>query len=274
MASLIIDPGHGGSDPGANGHGIREKDWALRISLYQYRRLKELGAKVGITRTTDRTLDSVQRTNLIRNKYDYCMSNHWNAFNGKARGVETIHSVYSNQALAKRLADAVLKASGLPFRRVFSRKNSSGGDYYFMHRLTGNTKTVIVEYGFIDNKADNNFYKNDANFYAVAEAVIKEWCAILGVKYVAPRKDGDLTVSQYNELKKLINGQAKKITSLERELKRKQNVPSNSQTPNPSHVASWKRAEREGWLNGKNPHHDITREQFATVLSRVLDEKK
>lgn len=271
MASLIIDPGHGGTDPGANGFGVREKDWNLRISLYQYQRLKELGANVAITRTTDRTLSSVQRTNLIRNKYDYCMSNHWNAFNGTARGVETIHSVYANQTLARRLANAILGASNLPFRRVFSRKNNAGGDYYFMHRLTGNTTTIIVEYGFIDNRADFDFYRNDDNFYAVAEAVVKEWCAILGVKYVAPRKDGDLTVSQYNELKKLIDGQAKKITKLERELKRKQNAPSDSHIPNPSHKDSWDRAEREGWMNGKYPQHPLTREQFTTVVNRLRD---
>ena len=74
--SIIIDPGHGGTDPGAIGFGVREKDWNLRISMYQYERLKELGAKVAITRTSDVTLDPVPRTNKIKNKYDVCISNH------------------------------------------------------------------------------------------------------------------------------------------------------------------------------------------------------
>lgn len=183
--TLIIDPGHGGTDPGAIGFGVNEKDWNLKISLYQYNRLKELGANVAITRTTDRTLDSAPRTNLIRGKYDYCLSNHFNAFNGSARGVETIHSIYSNGETAKRLADAIVKASGLPLRRVFKREGRSG-DYYFMHRLTGSTETTISEYGFIDNKQDHDYYKNEDNFYKVAEAVVKGWCAILGVKYADP----------------------------------------------------------------------------------------
>lgn len=183
--TLIIDPGHGGTDPGANGFGVKEKDWTLKISLYQYNRLKELGAKVAITRTTDKTLDSGPRTDLIKGKYDYCMSNHFNAFNGSARGVETIYSIYSTNTIAKRLADVIVATSKLPLRRVFKREGKAG-DYYFMHRLTGSTQTIIVEYGFIDNKTDHDFYKNENNFYKVAEAVVEEWCSILGIKYIAP----------------------------------------------------------------------------------------
>ena len=190
--SLIIDPGHGGTDPGASGFGVKEKDWVLKMSIYQYNRLKELGAKVAITRTTDKTLDSVARTGLIKSKYDYCMSNHFNAFNGTARGVETIHSIYASNSIAKRLADVIVATSKLPLRRVFKLAGNNG-DYYFMHRLTGATNTTIVEYGFIDNKADHDYFKNEDNFYKVAEAVVKEWCSILGVKYVAK---GGATVSK------------------------------------------------------------------------------
>lgn len=192
MLDLYLDPGHGGNDPGANGFGVKEKDWTLKMTLYQYKRFKELGVKVGITRTTDKTLDSDPRTDLIRNKAKYCMSNHFNAFNGSARGVEVIHSVWTNGAVAKRLADAICKVSKLPFRRVFSKQadwTSKKLDYYFIPRLTGNTISVIVEYGFIDNKNDHNYYKNESNFFKVAEAVIEEWCKILGYKYVAPKKE-------------------------------------------------------------------------------------
>src|SRR5690625_153524 len=153
------------------------------MSTYQYGRLKELGANVAITRTSDKTLESGPRTNLIKGKYDYCMSNHFNAFNGKARGVETIHSIHAKPTIAQKLANTIVKTSGLPLRRVFTRKLNNGRDYYFMHRLTGTTQTIIVEYGFLDNKQDHDYYKKDSNFYKVAEAVVKEWCSILGVKY-------------------------------------------------------------------------------------------
>lgn len=181
--SIIIDVGHGGTDTGAIGFGVREKDWNLRISLYQYNRLKELGANVAITRTSDVTLDSVPRTNKIKNKYDVCISNHWNAFNGSARGIETIHSIFGGKDFATSIANALVKATGLSLRRVFSRKNNSGTDYYFMHRLTGETRTVIIEYGFLDNVTDHDWYKNDSNFYKAAEAVIEVICKEIGITY-------------------------------------------------------------------------------------------
>lgn len=187
--SIIIDGGHGGTDPGASGFGVLEKNWTLKMSNYQYKRLKELGAKVGITRKNDMTLSSVPRTNLIRDKYDYCISNHFNAFNGQARGIETIHSIYANKGFATSIANELVKASGIPLRRVFTRKNNSGGDYYFMHRLTGSTSTVIVEYGFIDNKTDHNWYKNEDNFYKAGEAVIKAICKQIGIAYKKPNNE-------------------------------------------------------------------------------------
>lgn len=181
--SLIIDPGHGGTDSGAVGFYTKEKEWTFLISLYQYERLKELGANVALTRNRDRTLDSNERAALIKDKYDYCMSNHFNAFNGTARGVETIHSIYSSGEVAKRIARAIVDTSKLPLRRVFSRKGSDGRDYYFIHRLTGKTESIIVEYGFIDNKADHDYYANMTNFFQVAESVVKVWCEVLGVTY-------------------------------------------------------------------------------------------
>ena len=48
MKTIIIDAGHGGKDPGAIAFGIKEKDWNLKMSNYQYKRLKDLGAKVSM----------------------------------------------------------------------------------------------------------------------------------------------------------------------------------------------------------------------------------
>ena len=204
--SIIIDVGHGGTDTGATGFGVREKDWNLRISLYQFNRLKELGANVAITRTSDKTLDSGPRTTLIKNKYDYCVSNHWNAFNGEAQGIETIHSIFGGKTFATNLANALVKATGLKLRRVFSKKNSNGKDWYFMHRLTGSTTTVIIEYGFIDNVTDHNWYKNEANFYKAAEAVVEAVCREIGITYKAK---GNVSKSKPTE--KVITGRLFKV---------------------------------------------------------------
>lgn len=187
LYDLMIDPGHGGKDYGASGLGVAEKDWTLKMSMYQYSRLKELGAKVGITRRSDVDLSNNERVKLVK-KARYCMSNHFNAFNNEANGVETIHSIHADPTIAKRLAHVIKTTSGLKLRRVFSRelKAGSNSDYYFMHRLTGSTQTTIVEYGFIDSKIDHAFYANNDNFSRVAEAVVKYWCSVLDVPYLAP----------------------------------------------------------------------------------------
>lgn len=184
--TIIIDAGHGGTDPGAVGFGIKEKDWTLEISRYQYERLKELGARVYMTRQSDLSLDPTQRIARIKNQYDVCVSNHWNAFNGSARGVETIHSVHARAAFAKDLADAIVKVTRLPLRRVFTREIRKGIDYYFMHRLTGRTETVIIEYGFIDNHLDHEAYTQGDLFIATGEAVVECICRKIGVQYIKP----------------------------------------------------------------------------------------
>ena len=54
---VVVDAGHGGSDPGAINGNVYEKDFNLEVANYIYNRLKELGVPVYITRDTDETLD-------------------------------------------------------------------------------------------------------------------------------------------------------------------------------------------------------------------------
>lgn len=184
MKKLIIDPGHGGKDPGAVAFGQKEKDWALKISQYQHSRFKELGANVDMTRYKDGTLDPVSRISRIKNKADFCISNHFNAFNGSARGVEVIHSIHASPVLSQRVADNIVDKTGLPLRRVFSRTlPNKKQDYYFMHRLTGSTQTLIIEYGFIDHSLDHEYYTMDTQLKIAAEAVIETMCRQLGIVY-------------------------------------------------------------------------------------------
>ena len=84
LKGIVIDAGHGGSDSGAVGNGIIEKDLTLKIATYIYNRLKELGLPVTLTRTDDTTLDPKSRTNKILNAYGnnqdvLVVSNHINA---------------------------------------------------------------------------------------------------------------------------------------------------------------------------------------------------
>lgn len=187
---LIIDPGHGGSDPGASGNGIIEKHMVLDISLYQFKRFKELGVPVALTRDKDVSLSQSERTGIVKaSGAKYCMSNHINAASSTtAAGAEIIHSIYSDGKLARQIAFA-LRDAGQVLRPTptFSKTNSLGGDYYFMHRETGNVSTVINEYGFCSNAADAARLKT--NWQTYAEAAVKAYCLFVGHKYVAPKQE-------------------------------------------------------------------------------------
>ena len=173
---IVIDPGHGGIDSGASGNGIIEKDKTLEISKYMYDRFKELGIPVEITRDTDATLSPTERVNSILSKFGnnsdvIVISNHINA--GGGDGAEVIYALRNNSNLANLIADNI-KDTGQNIRKVYQRRLPSdpSKDYYFIHRNTGVTQPLIVEYGFLDGKGDDvSRLKN--NWRDLAEAVVK-----------------------------------------------------------------------------------------------------
>ena len=81
---VVIDPGHGGEDPGASANGIVEKDYTLKISQYMADRLSDLGIENALTRNSDVTLDATNRPKKAQSLFgtgnDVIMvSNHINA---------------------------------------------------------------------------------------------------------------------------------------------------------------------------------------------------
>jgi N-acetylmuramoyl-L-alanine amidase len=92
LKGIVIDPGHGGTDPGAVGNNIKEKDYTLLISKYMYDRFKELGIPVRMTRDTDVTLSPSERTSKVQSFFGdgkdvIVISNHINAGGGKEKSV-------------------------------------------------------------------------------------------------------------------------------------------------------------------------------------------
>lgn len=86
---------------------------------------------------------------------------------------------------------------------------------------------------------------------------------------------GELTVSQYNELKALIEKQDKQIKAQEKEIaalkKTKQTIPNANASVDPAHADNWKWAQKQGLLDGKNPLGHVTREQLASVMRNFYD---
>ena len=108
VRKVVIDPGHGGKDPGAVGaKGLKEKDVVLKLSLKAAEILrKKTNIGVRLTRTTDKYLSLEERTafaNVVG--ADVFVSIHANAHpNRNARGIETYLLDTTNDKTAKRLA--------------------------------------------------------------------------------------------------------------------------------------------------------------------------
>ncbi len=89
--TVVLDPGHGGSDPGAIGvGGLREKDVTLRLALALEPRLRARAFQVVMTRNGDRTLSLEERTAIAEgSRGDLFVSLHANAGPRRSHGIET-----------------------------------------------------------------------------------------------------------------------------------------------------------------------------------------
>lgn len=116
---IVVDPGHGGHDPGAMGsNGTREKDVVLQIALKLAKLLRdELGLDVVMTRSTDVFLELQERT-AIANQVgaDLFVSIHANAaLNRNVSGIETY---YLNLAKTEKAAQLAAKENGTSLEKV------------------------------------------------------------------------------------------------------------------------------------------------------------
>ena len=186
IKKVIIDAGHGGSDPGTIANGIVEKEYTLKISQYIHERLDDLGVENTLTRNSDITLDSKKRPKIISDIYGngedvLVVSNHINA--GGGDGAEIIYALRNSDSLSKMIAKE-FENNGQNVRKYYQRRLPSdpSKDYYYIMRNTPNNETIIVEYGFADSSLDDvEFLKN--NWQSLAEGVVKAICDYIGVKY-------------------------------------------------------------------------------------------
>ena len=223
---IVLDPGHGGDDPGASGNGIIEKDLNLKISKYIYDRLKDYNIPVTLTRTTDETLNPTDRVNRILNAYGnsndvIVVSNHINA--GGGDGAEVIYALRNSNALANRILNNMQDA-GQNVRDAYQRRlpSDTSKDYYFIHRNTGKTQPIIVEYGFLDSTSDDvNQLKN--NYESLAEAVVKSLVEYVGKDY-ATTSDNTYVVKSGDTLYSI----ARQFNTSVQDIKNKNNLTTNT----------------------------------------------
>lgn len=163
---VIIDAGHGGSDPGAVFEGRQEKDDALRLALAVGRILENAGVEVMYTRVTDvfdSPLEKAQMAN--RSGADYLISIHRNAMPipGTASGIVSL--VYEKGGTAELLGSNInrqLAGVGFEDLGVIERPG-----LILLRR--SQMPAVLVEAGFIDNPQDNERF--DESFQEIAQAI-------------------------------------------------------------------------------------------------------
>jgi len=229
---IVIDAGHGGTDSGAVGNGIIEKELTLKIATYIADRLRSLGADVTLTRDSDETLDPSERVRRVLNAYGnskdvLVISNHINA--GGGDGAEVIYALRGTDRLPNLILNN-LKDEGQNIRKSYVRRLPSdpSKDYYFMLRNTGNTDALIVEYGFLDSKLDDvNQLKH--NWQNYAEAVVKAVSEYLNIPY---NKNTNPNTSSSDGTYKVVSGDtlwsiAKKFDTTVNEIKRLNNLSNN-----------------------------------------------
>ena len=119
---ILIDPGHGGSDPGCTyGDGLVEKELNLDVARQLARLLKAAGAAVALTRAADVEASGVQRCARARQfQADLAVSLHHNAFpDPSLQGAEAyFYRRDESRRLAAALAGAVARGLGIPHRGV------------------------------------------------------------------------------------------------------------------------------------------------------------
>lgn len=197
---VIIDPGHGGNDPGTSKNGIVEKEYNLKISKYMSDRLNELGIPNTLTRTTDETLSPSSRVSRIKSIYGtgndvLLISNHLNS--GGGDGAEIIYGLRNNDTFSK-LITKNMEAAGQNVRKYYQRRlpSNPSRDYYFIIRDTANNESILMEYGFVDSSKDDvSLIKN--NYKDLAEAVVKSICEYLGYTYKKPSSSSSINSNYY-----------------------------------------------------------------------------
>lgn len=228
---VVIDAGHGGSDSGAVGNGVKEKDLTLKIAQYMYQRFQELGVPVKIVRSQDETVSPTERVNRVLNAFGntpnvVVISNHINAAGSAikgAQGAEVIYALRNNDTLAKKILEEIGK-EGQVTRSYFQRRSTTNPnqDYYFMLRNTKNTQPVIVEYGFIDNATDID--RVQKNYKRYVDAVIRAVLEVNGWKKPSINTGNTYTVQSGDSLWSI----AKKFSTTVAEIKRLNNLTNDS----------------------------------------------
>lgn len=190
---IVIDPGHGGTDPGAVGGGLREKDITLKLSLLiRDHLLANYECKVELTRTTDVTLSLPQRTNFANQKNaDHLVSIHVNA--GGGTGYEDfVHTSASSTSIKHR---DILHAEITKVLAKYGVTNRGKKSANFHMVRESKMPAALTETLFIDRPADQELLRNEAFLRDMAVGHAEGIAKALGLKAMESNRTRHITVT-------------------------------------------------------------------------------
>lgn len=197
--SVVLDPGHGGIDGGAeSSDGTSEKDINLAIAMDLKERLEAEGIRVIMTRETDtglydgsqqgairtlKTQDMKERKRIIDDSgADLTVSIHLNSFtqDSSVKGAQVFYPSDGDETLvqeSKRAAAIVQENLNNDINTDKKRTELGKNDVYLMKNITG--RIIIVECGFLSNPEDASNLKDPEYQKKVSETLNRGICKYL-----------------------------------------------------------------------------------------------
>lgn len=182
--TVVIDPGHGGSDPGKVGvSGKLEKDLNLQIAFQLRDTLSAQGCEVILTREEDRhlgegekfrkTADLNARCSVIteaaeKNPDAVMISIHQNSFESpKVKGAQCFY--YHNSEKGRALAEAVQQQLNAKINVERAKKTKSNQNYYML--INSDCPGIIIECGFLSNPKEEADLSDETYQKRMAETI-------------------------------------------------------------------------------------------------------
>jgi len=192
MATVFIEAGHGGIDPGAVSFGRKEKDDNLRLASAVGAELAKVGVEVRYARTTDTTVDlnAMARSLAAAKDIDLVVSLHRNSYKkATANGIEVLYRYDGSKRLAECLLAELYQVTTVQERgaKFFSYKGFSGVLI----------PAAVVELGFITNSGDNERFDN--SFYSYAQAIASAILIYLGKERIEVMEERYRTLADVPE---------------------------------------------------------------------------
>jgi N-acetylmuramoyl-L-alanine amidase len=185
--TIIVDPGHGGKDPGAGEVGysnVFEKHIVLDISMELARQLKARGARVIMTRIDDRFIPLENRA-AIADKYnaDLLISVHADSAPDSSVFGPTIYIADNPSYISRKVAGKINDSLYTNSLRPRGIRNAA-----FKVLVNHSRPSVLVECGYLTNRADANRLNSSWYKKKVAQAISNGVTNSLGSRNYYPAK--------------------------------------------------------------------------------------